>query len=170
MSHYFYITPDEYAQAAQHGISEALLTKRVRELAWPKELAVCTPPRKLTDRRAWAAVATSNGISYKNFMNRVNTRGWDEERAAVTPNETPEQVKEHARRGMEANRVVPAEYLEMAAALGISRAAFYYRVKSGMSYEEAATRPKMTPQERGRQSVRKLRERYGDIHAPIFSK
>jgi len=169
VNYQFYITPQEYAQAAEHGVSYALLTRRIRELAWPKELAIITPPRKLTDRREWAAVALQNGVSYKNFMNRVNARGWDEERAAVTPPETPEQRKEHARRGMEANRVIPAEYLARADALGISRNALRYRIRRGMSLEEAVTRPRMTPQERGRQSSRKLRERYGDINAPIFT-
>jgi len=46
VSHYFYITPEEYQIAEQNGISAATLEARVRSLAWKKERAIYTPPHE----------------------------------------------------------------------------------------------------------------------------
>ncbi|MEC0234433.1 hypothetical protein P4H71_08855 [Paenibacillus kribbensis] len=36
MGHWFYITPDEYAEAEKIGIKPTMLDRRVRQQGWPK--------------------------------------------------------------------------------------------------------------------------------------
>ncbi|MGF9913710.1 hypothetical protein ABEX47_03245 [Paenibacillus ehimensis] len=170
MSHYFYVTPEEYKQAEALGIKPAMLDRRIREQGWPKAKAMSTPPRKLTDRSKWRKVAEQNGISYDSFMSRIN-RGWTEERAAKEPLQTPEQVREQALRATEYVRVIPREYLELADRNGIPRATVHQRIKEQkLSMLDAVTRPIMRREECGRRGARALREREGDWAAQIFGK
>lgn len=78
MEHWFYITPEEYAKAEEIGIKPAMLDRRIRAQGWTKQKALTTPPRKITNRAAWWAVAKQNGLKYDTFMNRVKS-GWSEE-------------------------------------------------------------------------------------------
>ncbi|KGP80103.1 MULTISPECIES: hypothetical protein [unclassified Paenibacillus] len=170
MGHYFYITPGEYEEAAKLGISPAMLDRRVRAQGWPKQRAMTTPPRPLTDRRRWKAEAENNGISYDTFMSRIN-RGWTMERAATEPLQTPEQAKAQTARATEAIRIYPKEYVELAAQNGIAYATFVHRVKGmGWDYDRAATEPLRSHQQSGVLGAKRLREREGDWAAQIFGK
>lgn len=170
MGHYFYVTPEEYAEAAKLGIRPTMLDRRIREQGWSKERAMTTPPRKITDRKHWAAIAEKNGISYDVFMSRVKI-GWSMERATTEPLQTLEQKRVSAARARERSRVYPEKYLRMAERNGIAYATFQYRVRvGGWEYERAATEPIWTPQQRGRFGAQRLREREGDWAAQIFGK
>lgn len=170
MGHWFYITPDEYAEASKYGISPAMLDRRVREQGWDKKRAMTTPPRKLTNRRRWKAEAEKNGISYDTFMSRVN-RGWDMERAATQPLQTQEEIRQQALHATEHVRVHPEEYLRLAEKNGIPYATFHRRVKrSGWDYERAATEPIWTREQSGQLGARRLRDREGDWAAQIFNR
>lgn len=169
MSHWFYITPEEYAAAAANGIRPRMLERRVREQGWDKETAMTTPPRKQTDRSRWRAVADQNGISYTTFMSRVN-RGWSEERAAKTPLESEEERREHAVRAFESVRKIPRFYIDLAARNGISHATLHLRIQRGWGLDRAATEPVLSKQECGRRGSAEVRRRHGDVHALIFQK
>lgn len=141
MGHYFYITPGEYEEAAKLGISSAMLDRRIRAQGWPKQRAMTTPPRPLTDRRRWKAEAEKNGISYDAFMSRVN-RDWTMERAATEPLQTPEQAKSMAAKATEAARVIPKEFTDLATQNGIPYPTFWFRIReAGWDYAKAATEP-----------------------------
>lgn len=170
MSHWFYITPEEYAAAAQLGIQSAMLDRRIREQGWSKERAMTTPPRKLTDRSRWRAVAEANGIGYNSFMNRIHM-GWSEEQAATRPLQNADDIKRHALHATEHARVYPEQYLRLAERNGIPYATFHRRVKyCGWELERAATEPLWTRQQMGRLGAQRLREREGDWAAQIFGK
>lgn len=170
MSHYFYITPEEYDSAATFGITSAMLDRRVRAQGWPKQRAMTTPPRKVTDRSSWSKVAEANGIAYKAFMSRI-TRGWSEERAATTPLPSEEDVKLQALKATEHARVHPEHFLRLAESNGIPYATFQRRVKHyKWPYERAATEPIWSRQKIGRLGAKRLREREGDWNAQIFRK
>jgi len=170
MSHYFYITPEEYEEAAKIGIRPAMLDRRVREQGWPKQKAMTTPPRKLTDRSRWRGIAEHNGIEYRAFMSRIN-RGWTEERAATVPLQSSDEIQEQALRATEHARVHPEVYIRMAEQNGIPYATFHRRVKVlKWDYERAATETIWTRQQMGRLGAQRLREREGDWAAQIFGK
>lgn len=169
MSHYFYITPDEYQLAMEIGISPALLEVRIRLLGWKKEKALQTPVRKLTDRKYWADIAKQNGIKYESFFSRL-TRGWDMERAATKPLQTPEERREQALYATEFVRKIPRKYIELAASNGIAHATLHDRLKRGLDIEQAATLPITSHSEAGRLGARALRDQEGDWAALIFKK
>lgn len=111
MSHYFYITPEEYAEAERNGVDPFNLERRVRLLGWKKEVAIETPMRQLTDRKHWVAIAKENGIGYQTFMNRVNSCGWTEKEAATTP--VISKSKQAQQMNRKKKRVVPKELIRL---------------------------------------------------------
>lgn len=160
MSHYFYITPDEYAEAANNGVDAFNLERRVRLLGWPKEKAISTPLRKLNDRKKWAKIAEQNGIGYYTFMNRVNNHGWDMERAATEP---LQDRKAAAAMATEKIRIIPRKFIELASQNGIAYHTLHARVtRSGWDFQKAATQPVMTKSESGQIGAENVRARYGD--------
>ncbi|MEF3309494.1 hypothetical protein PV433_11375 [Paenibacillus sp. GYB004] len=169
----FYITPEEYEQAAKIGVSAFTLERRIRLLGWTKQKAMTTPMRVQKARGyydEWTKIANQNGIKYESFMTRIRT-GWSPERAATQPLESAEEVRAHALKAMEHVRVHPAKYLRMAEQHGIPYATFHRRVKvSGWEYERAATEPLWTREQTGRLGAQRLREREGDWAAQIFGK
>lgn len=170
MGHWFYITPEEYAAAEKYGIAPAMLDRRVREQGWPKEKAMTTPPRKLTDRKQWRAMAEKNGIAYDAFMSRIN-RGWSMEQAAMQPLQTPEEARDQALKATEHGRVLPKEFVQLAEQNGIPYFTFRARVRNyGWELERAATEPLWTREQIGRLGAQRLREREGDWAAQIFGK
>lgn len=170
MSHYFYNTPEEYAAAEEIGITPAMLDRRVREQGWPKERAMTTPPRKLTDRSRWRYVAEQNGIMYAAFMSRINL-GWSEEVAAITPLQNESERREHAMKASECVRAYPKASVDLADRNGIPYHTFVNRVKKlKWDYERAATEPVWTHDKSGRLGAQRLREREGDWAAQIFGK
>lgn len=169
----FYITPDEYEQAASIGVSAFNLERRIRLLGWTKQKALSTPMRTQKPRdfyKEWARLAEQNGICYDSFMNRVR-KGWGPERAATQPLPSEEDIRAQALRATEHVRVHPEEYKRLAEENGIPYATFHRRVKvSGWDYERAATEPLWTRQQMGRLGAQRLREREGDWAAQIFGK
>ncbi|MDK8193746.1 hypothetical protein QP794_27050 [Paenibacillus sp. UMB7766-LJ446] len=150
MGHYFYVTPDEYAEAAKLGINSTLLDRRIREQGWSKCRAMTTPPRKSVDRKHWRAEAEKNGVNYVAFMSRIN-RGWSMERAATEPLQTPEQAREQAIKATEAIRIYPKKYVDLAIQNGIAYVTFARRVKCmGWDFERAATEPLWSRQKAGK--------------------
>jgi len=170
MGHYFYNTPEEYAAAAEIGVTPAMLDRRVREQGWPKEQAMTIPPRKLTDRSHWRSVAEQNGIMYAAFMSRINL-GWSEERAATTPLQSEDERREQALKATEFIRVYPKEFVELAKQNGVPYHTFVNRVKKlKWDYKRAAIEPVWNREKTGRLGAQRLREREGDWAAPIFKK
>lgn len=146
MSHYFYITPEEYQVAEQNGVSAATLEVRVRSLAWDKVRAITTPPHVKHRLGDWIKVAEKNGICYRTLVYRANQLGWDLERAATQPLQDRRVQAIYAR---EKGRVYPKEILELAKQNGINYDTFRGRVKHGWTMEEAAMKPTMTWREIG---------------------
>ncbi|MFU1797484.1 hypothetical protein ACM1RC_26700 [Paenibacillus azoreducens] len=170
MGHYFYITPEEYAEAEKIGINPAMLDRRVREQGWTKHRAMTTPPRQLTDRRHWKSEAEKNGIGYSAFMSRIN-RGWDMERAATQPLQNSDEIRQQALKATEHVRRYPEEFIRLAQQNGIPYHTFQHRVKyCKWDIERAATEPIWNRQQSGKLGAKRLREREGDWAAQIFGK
>lgn len=168
-----YITPEEYELAASHGVSAAMLDRRVRQQDWPKQKAMTTPPRPQKPRGYYTVLlklAEENGIGRDAFFSRIN-RDWSENDAATTPLQTDDEVKLHALMATDHVRVFPEKYLRLAEANGIPYHTFRMRViKSKWSYERAASEPKWSRQQAGKLGAQRLREREGDWAAQIFGK
>ena len=146
MSHYFYITPEEYEQAARNGVRPKLLEVRIRLLAWPKKKAINTPPHKKKPLKEWVELAEQNGICYSTLRKRVNQMGWDPIRAATQPlHDRKAQMKV----AQKLSRKYPEAVLQQARKNGIRDATFYMRIKRGWDLETASTRPPMTKSEQG---------------------
>lgn len=162
----FYITPEEYEQAALNGVDAFNLERRIRLLGWKKSCAIQTPIGRITNRQKWAEIAKKNGIGYQTFMTRVNVHGWSQERAASEP---LQDRKKAAAIATEKIRRFPAKYLKLAEQNGIPYHTFRMRViKSGWSMKDASTKPIMTNAQAGKIGAKALREREGDWAATIF--
>lgn len=148
-SYRYYITPEEYATAAANGIRRELVNERVRKLAWGVERAITTPPEKQKDRSFWRKIAEENGISRATFYSRCRRVGWTEEMAATIP--LADKVEVLKRVSAERpDRVVPAEYMELAKKNGLERHIYMRVTRCGWSLEEAATTPILSREECGR--------------------
>jgi hypothetical protein len=137
----FYITPEQYAAAAENGISARTLELRYRDYGWEMDRAISTPVRKQGSNGKWPQVAKENGISYSQFSARVRL-GWSAEKAATTPTMSLQETAAHARslRGVEP--LVSPEIKALAKANGISKSTLQHRItKQKMDPVEAATRP-----------------------------
>lgn len=97
-----YITPEQYAQALENGVSERVLYARVNYHGWDLEQAICHEPgkprmgvmygaRKVPDN-VWYFVAKERGISPQTYHKRLK-RGWSPERAATEPLQQPKRRK-----------------------------------------------------------------------------
>lgn len=169
MSHYFYITPEEYEEADRNGVSARLLERRVRYEGWSKDRAIHTPPRKFKDRSKWVEIAKKNGISRHVFDNRIRY-GWSEEQAATEPVLTLEQRKRKMRVQNPGRRKYPRELIKQAEQNGINYKLFLKRVSDGWSWERASLEPPISNAEKGHRGSRTLRQRYGDVNGLIFQK
>ncbi|REK69322.1 hypothetical protein [Paenibacillus paeoniae] len=160
----FYITPEEYAQAAEVGISAFSLERRIRLLGWSKQRAMTMPMRTQKPRGyydEWAKTAQQNGIKYESFMTRIR-QGWTPERAATKSLQSADEARRLALRATDHVRVHPEKYLRLAEQNGIPYATFHRRVKvSKWNYERAATEPIWTRQQIGRLGAQRLRKREG---------
>lgn len=139
----YYISPTEYEQAAQNGISQENLDKRVRLYGWKKERAMREPPRQKRNLTAWAEIAKQNGIAYKTFQRRMG-RNWEIERAATQPiaNRTELMKMQH-----EKNRKYPKEYVELAEKNGVQYRTFQWRMIHGWTLEDATNTRTLTTKE-----------------------
>lgn len=168
-----YITPTEYKLAASHGVSAAMLDRRVRQQDWSKQKAMTTPPRPQKPRGYFTELiklAESIGVGKETFHSRLS-RGWSIEDAATKPMPTDDEIRAQALQATDHVRVFPKEYVQLAEKNGIPYPTFRMRViKSGWDYERAATEPVWTKQQIGRLGAKRLREREGDWAAQIFGK
>jgi len=136
MSHYFYITPEEYQAAEQNGISAHLLGIRVRDLAWKKDRAISTPPRVVGNLVKWRDAAMANGIRANTFYTRLR-RGISPEEASTTPLMSMCEASMTAR---DKNRVHPAHYVALAKENGVKYKTYTSRIHRGWDPEQAATK------------------------------
>ncbi|MCZ8513797.1 hypothetical protein O9H85_15415 [Paenibacillus filicis] len=125
----YYITPEEYEEAARNGINRNTLDARIRRYAWVKQRAVTEPVQVQKDRTEIKKLMKAHGISYENFKNRTISLGWDDHSAATVPLQNLKGRQEHIRRVIELNRRYPREMMELAESNGISSCLF--RVQSG---------------------------------------
>jgi len=169
MSHYFYITPEEYAEAEKNGVDPQSLDRRVRELGWKKERAMTTPLGKFTNRKKWVEIAEKNGIKYQTFMTRVNQWGWDEERAATEPLQNRAKAAEEAAKHRK-DRITNTSLVQKAKQNGISYHTYRARIKRGWDPEEAATAPLITRSEAGKKGYQRNIEKNGNFKDLIFKK
>ncbi|WP_199615510.1 hypothetical protein [Paenibacillus alkalitolerans] len=147
----YYITPEEFAQAAENGISEVTFYNRIRQLGWSKEKAMTTPPRKRTFHNSkWVKIAEKNGICISTYKYRINQLGWEPERAATQPLQDRIAQAHYAH---ECGRKYPAEIVARARENGICYDTFRHRVSDyGWDMEKAATVPPMDPADAARLS------------------
>jgi hypothetical protein len=149
MSHDYYITPDEYAQAAEIGIHAIALEIRVRSLGWKKRRALEEPLRKKVSRKSWGKIAAKNGIAYSTFIIRITRQRWTPERAATEPLRDKAGAAVLAAKAREHWRRFPAEIIALAKQNGIPYTTFYSRANQGWDLVEAATVKSMTHSEAG---------------------
>jgi len=84
----------------------------------------------------WLQVAEDNGIKEVTFRQRVR-RGMGVEKAATEPVMSAKE-KGLIKRG---GRTIPKDIILLAESNGINYQTLYYRIKAGMDYKKAATKP-----------------------------
>lgn len=146
----FYITPEEYNDAEKRGISNELLTNRVRKLGWDKQRAMTEESQAVrrVDRSEWIKIAEKNGISRRTFLTRVNKSKWTCEKAATYP------IKYTAER----NRKYSDEVYKTLEENGISKELFYDRIRKGWSMERAMTEKKFNDKEKAQKMLEKMKD------------
>ncbi|MFN2746943.1 hypothetical protein ACINLE_17610 [Bacillus sp. z60-18] len=169
----WYITPQEYERAAQHGVSKKRLNERIRQYGWGKERAITTPVQKRTTRAKWVEVAEANGIPRYTFYSRVCVLAWDEEQAATVPtlgrSETMRRGQKKSPRSK--YRRFPAELIEQAKSNGINYNTFCFRVnKLGMEPSEAAIKPVRSHKEVSSLGLTACKEKYGNPKVSLCPK
>jgi hypothetical protein len=118
--------------AESNGISYKTLKSRHAQ-HWPEERMLYEPTReRFHEWHQYKDVCKANRISYRLYWQRIKEHDMDPLKAATMP-----VVKSHSER----NRKHPKKYLELAESNGISRKKFYDRLKLGMDYHTAATKP-----------------------------
>jgi hypothetical protein len=157
----FYITPKEYETAAANGISCKMLDRRIREYGWSKQRALTEPPREINDRKELLQIAASNGVGRITFQTRIS-RGWDAERAAMTPPFSKADNADRFRQLANDNRIIPVVIKELAAQNGINYKTLSWRIlRAGWDHQRAATEPVWTVEQRARYAGERYREIYG---------
>lgn len=133
-----YLTPEDYEIASQNGISHNVLTQRFYTYNWDKHRAITQPTRKRVGDlwMQYKDICAEHGISNEIFYGRVKKGKWEPKRAATTPIMTKEQRRQLLLRN---RKLSPFE--KVAVNNGISREAFYQRLKYGWSEEDAAKKP-----------------------------
>ena len=118
--------------AEANGISYKTLKERYYR-KWPEERMLYEPQRdKFHEWHEYKEVCQANGISYRLYWQRIKEHDMDPLKAATMP-----VMKSHSDR----NRKHPKKYIELAESNGITPKKFYDRVKLGMDYHTAATKP-----------------------------
>ena len=143
----YYITDEDYQEAAKRGIAQQTLRRRIRDLGWSKQKALTTPVRKrMKFSQEVLKIAKRNGITQNVLSARIN-KGWGIERASHEPvNSKSERIQ----KVIDANRKkdkYPQELLEMAQRNGIKIKTFRYRVCAGWDVYTAATTPTYSNEE-----------------------
>ncbi|MGG4141859.1 hypothetical protein ABEW34_01915 [Paenibacillus algorifonticola] len=136
----YYITPEEYEEAAKNSINRENLNQRIRSLGWTKKQAMTKEVRIYTNRSAIRQIADEHGIPYCLMKERIYL-GWSQIKAATQPVRTKSELVEHARRLGKAARKYPIELAQVAEQNGIPYSTFIYRMRKGWSPERASTLP-----------------------------
>jgi hypothetical protein len=138
----FYITPEQYAKAAANGVPARNLEQRYRDYGWSMERAMTEPIRKNKSHGDWPAIAKSNGITYDQYLKRVQI-GWSMEAAATTPvmQDTAAHAA-HARSKRKPRTDIPDEIRALAERNGIPKSTLVHRIsRQKMDPVLAATKP-----------------------------
>lgn len=158
MTRHYYITPGDYAAAAECGICARTLESRVRGLGWDVDRAISEPPQVQRSYPEWRELAKQNGVSNEVFYDRVR-RGWDLERAAAT---RPLSRQQAVSRAAGARCKIPQAIKDLAIANGIRLSTFYNRVyESGWDLERAATEPTWSRKQISARGLARYKEIYG---------
>ena len=156
MNNWYYITPEDYEEAAKNGISKTTLESRVYYLNWNIKKAVSKPVRRLKKHNLTSEdkeLIVKNNLTVDIFYQRVNKLGWSKEKAINTPkDEAP--LKHH--RKEKKSEIFTKEQMEKAKKNGLTYTQIYQRVKlCKWSVEEAVNTPLMTNEE----SLKRAREK-----------
>ncbi|MRB96461.1 hypothetical protein GH842_30980 [Bacillus thuringiensis] len=151
----YYITPEEYEAAAKNGISNELLTCRIRNLGWDKEIAMTKPSRYNANRwKNIKEIALKNGISHSTYTARIK-KGWRLIDAISKPPIDKYQALKLAEQANSKckNKVLTDGQAEQAELKGISYSTARDRVKRlKWTVEEAITTPVLTRSECGKKA------------------
>ncbi|MCU4757425.1 hypothetical protein OCA26_14980 [Bacillus cereus] len=154
----FYITPEEYERAEKNGINNEMLTRRVRNFGWDKEIAMTKPSRyNTTGWKNVKEIALLNGISRQTYVARMK-KGWRLIDAISKPPITKYQALNLASKANSKiqNKTLTDTQAEIASLNGISYSTACERIKRlKWSVEEAITTPILTKEEcakRGREA------------------
>jgi hypothetical protein len=88
-----YITPEDYNEAEENGISKKVLNVRVYRHGWSLERAKSEPVRRRSSSAAHKyhlELMKKNGIKYRTYNDRI-VNGWDPLDAATKPLMTPQE-------------------------------------------------------------------------------
>ena len=143
---YFYITPEVFRIAEEHGISKDTLLSRVRKLGWDVDKAITKPvrgKRKFTEEEI--KTMKENGVDRNTVSCRLQY-GWTLEQALTRPKKRGRQY------------VYPEWVYKEADKNGISYSALGNRIRRGMSLEEACTKKTITKLEALEIARKKLKE------------
>lgn len=155
----YYITPEEYEEAARNGLTRQHVNDRIRKLGWEKQKAITLELQKtFTDRTVIYALAKAHGITNKMVRKRLSL-GWSDMKAATAPPEDIESRNERARHMGLRKRKVPIEILDLALNNGISNHLYRVRIRRGWDLSLASTIP---PSPHNAAMI--LRKKYGDNH------
>ena len=144
---HYYLQPNHIEIAKKNGIPYNVVYRRFYDLGWNLERAITEPIRKRSTHNweKWKDVAK---VSKDTYFQRVRNRGWDEERAALTP-----PLKRHQWRTQKS--VFTKEQEMKMKENNIPYHTAYMRYKRlGWTREEAVTTPVMTKEE----SLKRARE------------
>jgi len=166
MAYQFYVTPEQYHAAKQNGISERLVTERVRTNGWSIEKAITQPSRKSRKYGPWLEVAKQNNVTLCIFYSRVSRQGMTMEEAATTPIMQRKDIIEKmaiAKR----KEIYNAENIETAKSNGVTYRALQWRLAHGWTVADAIGTKKLTPVEVAQRAVAKS---YWKLGPSIFDK
>lgn len=148
MSHYYYISPEDYKKAAEIGLDEKTVYSRVYQLGWSIQKAITTPKRKRSNVgwKEMKDIAKRNGVSYQVFYQRIRKYGWSKEKAATTPIMDVLEVLEINRQKQK--RVLTDEQIATARQNGLKLETVYYRMKKlNWTIEDAVSTPTLSQEE-----------------------
>lgn len=142
MSNWYYITPEDYKEAAKNGICKDTLETRVRKLGWNVKKATTKEVRKKRKiSEELLEKAKELGIDRNTISSRIGY-GWSVEEACTKP-------KKAGR-----DRLYPNWVYEEANKNNIRYSTINSRVKRGWSLQEACTKSPLSKEE----SVKKMRD------------
>jgi hypothetical protein len=148
MNYEFYITPVEYKEAQQNGISYRHVNNRIRAMGWGKQRAITEPINIKRDLKKLSIAAKINGICYGTFKTRLRL-GWSVEDASTIPAASRSENMKIQREGRMINTI---ESINRAKENGVSYGTFSRRMRDGWTLEEAINIKTLTMSECGKRA------------------